>query len=85
MAESIDSDIDNLSSILTMWDMVPQGKSQPAILWYLEISFKNVLVMLFLCILILGLFLDSAISVARKELTWETDYQREAQCSMIFK
>ena len=32
-----------------------------------------------------GLFLDSAISVARKELTWETDYQREAQCSMRFK
>lgn len=27
VAESIDSDIDNLSSILTMWDMVPQGKS----------------------------------------------------------
>lgn len=84
MAESIDSDIDNLSSILTMWDMVPQGKSQPAI-WYLGILFKNVLVMLFLCILILGLFLDSAISVARKELAWETDYQREAQCSMRFK
>ena len=91
MAESIDSDIDNLSSILTMWNIVPQGMLEPAqrfdhpcCLTFLYIK------MLLLFILAtfphdIGLFLDSAIAVARKELTWETDYQREAQCSMRFK
>ena len=37
------------------------------------------------CHVTVGLFLDSTIAVARKELAWETDYQREAQCSMRFK
>ena len=32
-----------------------------------------------------GLFLDNTIDVARKELAWETDYTREAQCGMKFK
>lgn len=27
-----------------------------------------------------GLFLENTIAVARKELAWETDYIREAEC-----
>lgn len=33
----------------------------------------------------LGLFIDSMVDVARKELAWEVDYLREAECSMKFK
>lgn len=32
-----------------------------------------------------GLFLDSTVAVARKELAWETDYEREAKFGMKFK
>ena len=32
-----------------------------------------------------GLFLQEAADVARKELAWEVDYIREAECSEKFK
>ena len=36
-------------------------------------------------ILFLGLFLEEAATVARKELSWEVDYEREAAYSAHFK
>jgi len=32
-----------------------------------------------------GLYVDSALAVARKELAWEVDYKREAACSKKFR
>ena len=56
VAESIDSDINNLKGVLSMWSVLPEG-----------------------------LYVDSAMRVARKELTWECDYVREAECLSKFK
>jgi len=56
VAESIDSDIDTLLSILVLSKLLPEG-----------------------------LFLEQAADVARKELSWEVDYTREAECSAKFK
>lgn len=56
VAESINSDIDTLLSILVLSKLLPEG-----------------------------LFLEQAADVARKELTWEVDYLREADCSARFK
>ncbi|XP_002161433.3 atypical kinase COQ8B, mitochondrial isoform X1 [Hydra vulgaris] len=56
VAESIDSDIDTLLSILNFSKILPEG-----------------------------LFLEQAADVARKELSWEVDYKREAQSSAKFK
>jgi len=56
VAESIDSDVDALLSILAFSKILPEG-----------------------------LFLEEAATVARKELSWEVDYYREAECAMKFK
>ena len=32
-----------------------------------------------------GLFVDELVTVARKELAWETDYIREAKCQNMFR
>ncbi|XP_019851732.1 PREDICTED: atypical kinase COQ8B, mitochondrial-like [Amphimedon queenslandica] len=56
VAQSIDSDIDNLMGVLKLWQVLPRG-----------------------------LFVDSVVDVARKELAWETDYVREAQFCTKFR
>lgn len=56
VAESIDSDIDSLLSILVVSNLLPEG-----------------------------LFLEQAATVARRELSWEVDYVREAESSTRFK
>lgn len=56
VAESIDSDVDALLTILIFSKILPEG-----------------------------LFLEEAADVARKELAWEVDYYREAECSKKFK
>jgi aarF domain-containing kinase len=55
VAESIDSDINNLLSLLNMTGLVPKG-----------------------------LYVERVLEVAKKELTWECDYEREADCSERF-
>ncbi|XP_029642256.1 atypical kinase COQ8B, mitochondrial-like [Octopus sinensis] len=55
VAESIDSDINNLMGVLKIWNFIPKGA-----------------------------YLDNMIVVAKKELTWEVDYAREAECGQRF-
>ncbi|GAB1599173.1 atypical kinase COQ8B, mitochondrial-like [Argonauta hians] len=55
VAESIDSDINNLMGVLKIWNFIPKGA-----------------------------YLDNMIVVAKKELSWEVDYIREAECSHRF-
>lgn len=55
VAESIDSDINNLMGVLKIWNFIPKGA-----------------------------YLDNMIVVAKKELTWEVDYSREAECGERF-
>ncbi|RWS00571.1 aarF domain-containing protein kinase 4-like protein, partial [Dinothrombium tinctorium] len=56
VAESIESDIKNLSSILKYWNVLPEG-----------------------------VFIESSLKAARKELSWEVDYIREAECTDKFR
>ncbi|TMW48007.1 hypothetical protein DOY81_006922 [Sarcophaga bullata] len=56
VAESIESDIDNLVGMLKVWDVFPHG-----------------------------FFIDNVVKVAKRELTWEVDYTREAEYTEKFK
>lgn len=55
MAQSIESDIDNLVSMLKVWNVFPPG-----------------------------MFIDNIVKVAKRELTWEVDYNREAEFTTSF-
>lgn len=56
VAQSIDSDINNLMSVMNIWNILPQG-----------------------------MYVDSVIKVAKRELAWEVDYVREAECGVRFR
>ncbi|KAI0011161.1 ABC1-domain-containing protein [Xylariaceae sp. FL0662B] len=56
VADSINSDLDNLSMLLTASNMLPRG-----------------------------LYLNKTIDNARTELSWECDYEREAECSERYR
>lgn len=56
VAESIESDIDNLVGMLKLWNIFPHG-----------------------------FFIDNVVKVAKRELTWEVDYTREADYTEKFK
>ncbi|KAF7655062.1 hypothetical protein LDENG_00061200 [Lucifuga dentata] len=56
VAESIQSDINNLMSVLKMSMVLPEG-----------------------------LFADSSLEVLQRELAWECDYKREAECAKKFR
>lgn len=56
VANSIDSDLDNLRTLILFSNFLPKG-----------------------------LYLDNTIRVARKELAWECDYEREADAMIRFK
>uniref|UniRef100_A0A0B7AD36 ABC1 atypical kinase-like domain-containing protein n=1 Tax=Arion vulgaris TaxID=1028688 RepID=A0A0B7AD36_9EUPU len=56
VAESINSDINNLMAVLKVWNILPEG-----------------------------LYVDSIVATARRELAWEVDYIREAECSRRFR
>ncbi|CAO1403060.1 unnamed protein product [Diamesa serratosioi] len=55
VAESIESDIDNLVTMLKVWNVFPPG-----------------------------IFIDNVVKVAKRELTWEVDYNREAEFTINF-
>lgn len=56
VAAGIESDVDNLMSLLKIWDVFPKG-----------------------------LFIDNLVEVAKRELRWEVNYKREAECTKKFK
>lgn len=56
VAQGINSDINNLLTILNYWDIIPKG-----------------------------VYIDNLVAVARRELAWEVDYVREAECAKRFK
>ncbi|XP_076463711.1 atypical kinase COQ8B, mitochondrial-like [Babylonia areolata] len=56
VAQSIESDINNLMSVLSVGNILPEG-----------------------------LYVDSVVKVAKRELAWEVDYLREAECSNRFR
>lgn len=56
VAKSIDSDINNLMSVMKVWNFIPKG-----------------------------VYIDNLIMVAKKELSWEVDYEREADCGTRFR
>ncbi|XP_077303023.1 ubiquinone biosynthesis protein COQ8, mitochondrial [Arctopsyche grandis] len=56
VAMGINSDIDNLVSVLNVWNVFPKG-----------------------------LFIDNIVEVAKRELAWEVNYVREAECTRKFK
>ncbi len=56
VSRSIDSDINNLISVLSVWNILPEA-----------------------------MYVDNVMKVARRELAWECDYNREAECSTKFR
>ncbi|KAK6182219.1 hypothetical protein SNE40_009949 [Patella caerulea] len=56
VAKSIDSDINNLMSVLNVWQILPEG-----------------------------MYIDSVMKVAKRELAWEVDYIREAESGKKFR
>uniref|UniRef100_T1IMM0 Kinesin motor domain-containing protein n=1 Tax=Strigamia maritima TaxID=126957 RepID=T1IMM0_STRMM len=56
IAESVNSDISYLMSMMKYWNFLPQG-----------------------------LFVDNIVTVARRELGWEVDYEREAKCAKRYR
>ncbi|BET01424.1 ABC1 family [Nesidiocoris tenuis] len=56
VAAGINSDIENLVSVLNIWNVFPPG-----------------------------MFIDKLVEVAKKELSWEVDYLREAECTKQFR
>ena len=42
------------------------------------------MICIYVCMTV-GLFVDELVTVARKELAWETDYIREAKCQNMFR
>lgn len=56
VAKGIDSDIDNLVSMLKVWNVFPPG-----------------------------MYIDNIVKVAKRELAWEVDYDREAEFTRNFK
>lgn len=56
VAQSIESDIDNLVSMLKVWNLFPPG-----------------------------MYIDNIVKVAKRELAWEVDYNREAEFTLNFK
>ena len=56
VAESIDSDLDTLKSLLLFGNLLPKG-----------------------------LFMENIVTVAKRELAWEVDYEREARYTMKFR
>ncbi|XP_046751518.1 atypical kinase COQ8B, mitochondrial [Diprion similis] len=56
VAEGIQSDIDNLVSVLKIWNIFPEG-----------------------------MFIDNVVEVAKRELAWEVDYVREAECTRKYR
>ncbi|XP_025103463.1 atypical kinase COQ8B, mitochondrial-like [Pomacea canaliculata] len=56
VGKSIESDINNLMAVLSVWNILPEG-----------------------------LYVDSVIKVAKRELAWEVDYVREAECGIRFR
>ena len=56
VAQSIESDIDNLVSMLKVWNVFPPG-----------------------------MYIDNIVKVAKRELAWEVDYNREAEFTASFR
>ena len=56
VGKSIESDINNLMTLLNFWNIIPRG-----------------------------LYIDSVIKVAKRELSWEVDYLREAEWGRRFQ
>ena len=51
----------------------------------LFLSLPLPILLIHVCAMCVGMFVDSVVAVARKELAWETDYEREAQFSSKFR
>lgn len=80
VAESIESDINNLFSVLKLYNIFPEG------LYILNIFFANFLKKTtYTDTYFVGLFIDNLVEVAKRELSWEVDYKREKECTKKFR
>lgn len=80
MAQSINSDIDNIIGLLNLWNIMPEGKCRKAAPGAGEGGSEWGIF-----IITLGLFVKETVDVMRKELAWEVNYLREAECSRKFR
>lgn len=94
MAESINSDVNNLMTVLNMSNALPEGKTcqhanNVCVLYFANSAQRshqqNKSLTFTLCLRLAGLFPEHLIDVMRRELTLECDYIREAQCLKKFR
>lgn len=74
VAQGINSDINNLVGILKIWNVFPKGK-----LFIFNNLFSYSIFHL------TGMYIDNLVEVAKRELSWEVDYEREKECTRKFK
>lgn len=77
VAKSIDSDINNLLSILKIWQILPKGKQTLVQACQSVCGIHDIM-------LLTGMYVENLMDVSRLELAWECDYRREAKCMKIF-
>ena len=76
VAKGIESDINNLVTVMNVWNILPKGASLN-LFWFIN---QSINVHYFSS----GMYLDEFIKVAKLELSWEVDYVREAECTKRF-
>ncbi|XP_073454629.1 atypical kinase COQ8B, mitochondrial isoform X2 [Aquarana catesbeiana] len=76
IAQSIRSDVDNLLSVLKMTLVTPLQVIHPSV---------ETLKTRFYIMIAVSLFPENSVQVLQKELSWECDYLREAECGKRFR
>lgn len=78
VAKGIESDINNLVAVMNVWNILPKGVS------FLQNCFERILIIDLSSFSFLGMYVEEFITVAKRELSWEVDYVREAECTKKF-
>lgn len=75
VAKGIESDINNLVAVMNVWNILPKGNVFcPIFKNFYKRSLSSA-----------GLYMEEFIKVAKKELAWEVDYNREKECTKKFE
>lgn len=86
VATSIESDINNLMTVLKIWDLFPKGEQNIFYKFIFPVA-SCIIFLITVCQFysLQGVYIDDLMRVTKKELNWEVDYEREAKCSTKFK
>lgn len=81
VAKGIESDINNLVSLMNVWNIIPRGTT-PILL---PATAEMEIIYLSCFLTNSGMYMEEIVKVAKRELSWEVDYIREAECTRKFR